>query len=571
MKKICQVCNKDFEIAEEDLKFYKKIKVLPPTFCPKCRLVRRLVWRNERSLYKRTCDLCKESIISMHKINAEFPVYCHNCWWSDKWSPFDYDLKYDFNIPFFEQFKKLQKTVPRPALYAVRNINSEYTNHSAHNKNCYLIFGSWFDENCSYGQSVLESRDCLDCLFIRKCELCFKAIDCSQCSNLLFGQNCTACADSAFLYDCRNCQNCLFCHGLRNKNYHVFNKPVSREEFNKIKEETFYSFSALQKASAVFKKTVEEQAIHKFMTGEHNHNVSGEFISNSKNVRNSYFIDNGENERYAVRGGMGQKDTMDAFGVHSGELCYECNNIDFSSRCFFSINGENNMNGNYLVDCDHLNNSFGCISVRKKEYCILNKQYSKEKYEELLPKIVEQMENTPFVDQTGKTYGYGEFFPPELAPFPYNKSIAQEYFPILEKDAKSMGYNWDNIEDKIYTPTKNWKDLPETIKEVNDSILSESILCQAWDENKNKAQEHNCTKTFKITANELVMYNKWSLPLPRTCPNTRYFEMFHQRNLPVFWHRKCMKEGCQNEFETSYSPERPEIVYCETCYQQEIY
>ncbi len=32
-----------------------------------------------------------------------------------------------------------------------------------------------------------------------------------------------------------------------------------------------------------------------------------------------------------------------------------------------------------------------------------------------------------------------------------------------------------------------------------------------------------------------------------------------------------MKEGCQNEFETSYAPDRPEIVYCERCYQQEVY
>jgi hypothetical protein len=42
-------------------------------------------------------------------------------------------------------------------------------------------------------------------------------------------------------------------------------------------------------------------------------------------------------------------------------------------------------------------------------------------------------------------------------------------------------------------------------------------------------------------------------------------------NPPKLWHRKCMKEGCQNEFETSYAPERPEIVYCEKCYQQEVY
>jgi hypothetical protein len=28
---------------------------------------------------------------------------------------------------------------------------------------------------------------------------------------------------------------------------------------------------------------------------------------------------------------------------------------------------------------------------------------------------------------------------------------------------------------------------------------------------------------------------------------------------------------CEVEFETSYAPDRPEIVYCEKCYQQEVY
>lgn len=580
MQKTCQNCKKDFEIEEEDLNFYEKIKVPPPTFCPKCRLTRKLVWRNERSLYKRTCDLCKKSVISMFKAGVPFPVYCHECWWSDNWNPLDYGRDYDFNTSFFEQFKELQKITPRPSSYSTANLNSEYGNHTAHMKNSYLIFGSWFSENCGYGQTVMESKDCWDCSFVRNCELCFSSNDCTKCNQVFFSQKCTGCVDSAFLYDCRNCQNCLFSYNLRNKNYHILNKQVSKEEFNKTKQEMLGSYPLLIKTFNDFKKTIKEAVVHKFMTGERNHSVSGEFISNSKNVHDSYYIDNGENEKYAVRGGVGQKDSMDVFGVHSGELCYECNNIDFSSRCFFSVNGENNMNSSYLLDCDHTNNSFGCISIRKNEYCILNKKYSKEDYEELKEKIISQMSEIPYTDKKGKIYKYGEFFPAELSPFYYNETIAQEYAPINEEKAKEMGYLWDNVEEKSYIPTKSWKDLPDTIKETGDEILSEIILCQAWDENKEKAQNHNCTKAFRITQNELSMYKKWNIPLPRKCPNTRYFEMSQLRNLPIFWHRSCMckienhihgAQKCENEFETAYSPDRSEIVYCETCYQQEIY
>lgn len=572
MNKNCQNCKNNFVVEQEDSNFYEKIKVPPPTFCPDCRLTRKLAWRNERTLYKRSCDLCNKNIISMHRLGAIFPVYCHDCWWGDEWSPLDYGINYDPNKNFFEQFNELQKKVPRPHAYSTANINSEYCNHSAHMKNSYLVFGSWFSEDCGYGHTIMNNKSTWDSIFMRKCEYCIFSNDCINCNQVLFGKQCNSCIDSFFIYDCRNCQNCIFSYNLRNKNYYVFNKPVTKEEFYSIKDKIFSSRISLQKAQDDFDKMIKEKAIHKFMTGERNYNVSGEFISNSKNVHKSYYIDNGENEKYVVRGGIGQKDTMDGFGTHSGELCYETNNIDFSSRCFFSINGENNMNSRYLVDCDHVNNSFGCISVRKNEYCILNKKYSKEEYEDLVKKIEKDMEQNPYKDSRGVVYKYGEFFPMDLSPFYYNETIAREYFCFSKDEVLKFGYRWnDNIEEKSYLPTINWENLPNTIGEVKDSILSDIILCEAWDKDKENAQKHKYTKAFRITQNELIIYRKYNIPLPTKCPNTRYFEMFSKRNPIKFWHRKCMKEGCQNEFETSYAPDRPEIVYCENCYNQEIY
>lgn len=45
--KTCQNCKQKFSIELEDFDFYKKISVPPPTFCPKCRLQRRLAWLKE--------------------------------------------------------------------------------------------------------------------------------------------------------------------------------------------------------------------------------------------------------------------------------------------------------------------------------------------------------------------------------------------------------------------------------------------------------------------------------------------------------------------------------------------
>lgn len=568
----CQNCKKDFTIEPDDFLFYEKIKVPPPTFCPECRLARKLLWRNERTLFKRVCDLCGKSIISMHKPNSVFPVYCHDCWWGDNWNPLDYSLEYNFDKSFFEQFNELQKRVPRPSSYSTANINSEYCNHSAHMKNSYLIFGSWFSEDCGYGQTIMDSKNCWDCIYARKCESCYKSTDLTICNQLFFSKQCHSCIDSYFIFDCRNCQNCIFSYNLRNKKYHVLNKPVSKEVYEIKKEEIFSNRNSLKQAMEKFERLIKETAIHKYMIGEKNNNVSGEFISNSKNVHKSYYIDNGENEKYVVRGGIGQKDTMDGFGTHSGELCYETNNIDFSSKCFFSLNGEHNVNSNYLVDCDHLTNSFGCISVHKNEYCILNKKYSKEEYKEFLPKIIKSMNENLYTDKRRIVYGYGEFFPPEISPFYYNETIAQEWFPLDKEKAKILGYSWkDDKDEKSYMPTILGKQLPGNIKEIDESILSEIILCESWDKNIEQALKNSCTKAFRITKDELSFYKKYNIPLPSKCFNCRYFEMFLKRNLLGSYHRTCMKEGCNNEFETSYSPDRPEIVYCEKCYQQEVY
>ncbi|MBI4652752.1 hypothetical protein HY750_00665 [Candidatus Kuenenbacteria bacterium] len=167
--KICQNCEKDFQIDPEDFEFYEKINVPPPTFCPECRMIRRMVVSNERSLYKISCGLCGKNIISMYHQKVSFPVYCIDCWQSDKWEAIQYGYNYNFSKSFFEQLFELKQKVPRIALLQQGNMaNSEYTNRASNNNNCYLIFRANFNENCCYSHPINNSRDCFDCLNSQK-------------------------------------------------------------------------------------------------------------------------------------------------------------------------------------------------------------------------------------------------------------------------------------------------------------------------------------------------------------------------------------------------------------------
>jgi len=252
-------------------------------------------------------------------------------------------------------------------------------------------------------------------------------------------------------------------------------------------------------------------------------------------------------------------------------------NIELVNECLQSGDGiynvkcgwgtwTNSKNATYCITSPGVSDVFGCVGLKKKQYCILNKQYSKEEYEKLVPKIIEHINNMPYIDKKGRVYKYGEFFPIELSPFGYNETTAQEYFALNKEEATREGYNWREDDERNYKVTKKPEELSDSVKEIQDSILDEVIAC----EHGGKCQE-GCMTAFKILPEDLKFYRRMNLPLPRMCPNCRRYQRVKQRNPLRLWHRKCMNKGCNNEFETAYAPNRPEIVYCEGCYNKEVY
>lgn len=239
---VCRQCQTGFPIDKEDMAFYQKVSptflgrifLIPtPTLCPQCREQSRLAWRNEHKLYTRKCDLTGRDIISVHASDKTYPVYSSDAWWSDNWDALIYGKDFDFSKSFFEQFKTLLEQVPRAALYNVQGENSEYNQSTGHLKNCYLLAGSNYDEDCYYGKYVLSSKNCIDVHMIETCELCYECIDCKNCYQCSFLQDCSNCHDSQFLDACHNCSNCFGCVNLTNKQYCLFNKQYSQGAYLK--------------------------------------------------------------------------------------------------------------------------------------------------------------------------------------------------------------------------------------------------------------------------------------------------------------------------------------------------
>jgi hypothetical protein len=568
--KQCQNCKKDFIIESEDFAFYDKIKVPPPTWCPECRMQRRLVWRNERTLFRRKCDAPGhgEDIISMYDAQTPFPVYCHLFWYGDGWDALKYGREYDPSRSFFDQFRELLHSVPHVALFDSKSVNSSYCNIVVELKDCYLVSAGWGNEDSMYSNRIAYCKDTCDSYICHRTDYGYGNVYCRESNKLYFSLMSEGCVNSYFLFDCKNCSDCVGCANLRNKQHCIFNEQYSKEEYDKkIKEMNLGSHRTLLDLKKKFDE-MRLSAIHRYATLVNTQNVIGDNVFNSRDCDQCFDLDgDAENVKFSHWGTKGLRDSYDTGPGTGGnsELLYEGISIGVkNANCKFGVIVWYSHDAEYCYNCQDSRNLFGCVGLRNKEYCIMNKQYSKEEYERIREGIISDM---------SKRGEYGEFFPAEMSPYCYNDTVSQDYFALAESDAKEKGFNWRGLSARDYKVTMPADAVPDKIADTSDKVMNEIIGCAHAAE-----CAHNCTSAFRIIPRELAYYRSMNLPIPKLCPNCRHGERLALRNPLKLWHRQCMcavnshghGQKCPVEFETSYSPDRPEIVYCEKCYQQEV-
>lgn len=558
MHKTCVECNEDFQIVDSDRRFYAKIAptfagktfALPePTECPQCRRKARSAWRNERTLYQRTCSLTGEKTLSMYPADSPFPVYSFSTWFSDRWDGRTFGRAIDFDRPFFEQFAELSNVVPRLAQILERDENCDYCNIVGRCRNCYLIFGSIESEDCYYG-SPFFSKNCIDSLVLSKSELCYECSDSEQLYQCFYCQNCSNSSNLSYCFEVMNSKDCHSCAGIAGKQYCFFNEQLSKEEYERKLAEWRNGSCKKHRESLEMLERLKMKVPRKEFVGNGNEDVSGNVIFNSKHCFDVYHVYRCQDVSHASQINDG-KDMMDVDCGEESELVYEQNgfyhvrNLICCHWCW-----DNTSDSLYCSLCaQNVKNCFGCIGLRHAEYCILNQQYTKEEYEDLCARLIAHMR------QTGE---WGKRFPPHLSPFGYNETMAMDYFPLTKAEARAQGYNWqEHLPFTAGKETIRNTELPDVIGDIPESFVNEILSCA------------QCQRNFRIITQELSFLKQMAIPLPRLCPECRHRGRIGLRNPRNLWIRNCAK--CRKEVQTTYSPERPEIFYCEECYLAEVY
>ena len=566
MQKTClnPWCKQSFEITEADLAFYDKIspvfsgkkeQIPSPTLCPNCRMQRRLSFRNERSLYKRACSISGREIVSVYRPDAPFPVYDNPEWWSDAWDGRSYGCDFVGTKPFSQQFIDLLNAVPKMArIQQGENLNAEFTNCASYNKNCYMLFSANGNEDCYYGSFINKCRSCVDNHNILRCELCAHCSDCTGCYHGIGLQDCSNCTDCIFSAHCVGCRSCFGCVNLREKEYHFFNVPCSKEEYASKLEDL--RLSGASSFAAQQSKALASMLRHprRYYEGLQNEDATGNYITQSKHAHHCF--DSSDLEDCAFCSCChNMRDAYDIthYGIsETNELLLEGEGIGHGAVrvqfCKLVWGGSTDML--YSYECFACSHCFGCTGLKRASFCILNKQYMEEQYYQLVPQIISRMR------QDGE---WGEFFSTPVSPFAHNETVAIDYEPITRAEALVRGFFWHDAVDELSHVSKTIpaEKLPESIEEIPDDILNWAIQCEAT------------KRPFKIIKQELEFYRTLGLPVPRLHPDERHRRRMSLRNPRTLWKRTCAK--CKKGIETTYAPERPEIVYCESCYLAEVY
>lgn len=493
----------------------------------------------------------------MYDADAPFPVYCRECFWSDAWDASDHGRSFDFSRSFFDQYKELLNTVPRIALAATADcVGSDYANNIGSVKNSYLIYGSIYAEDCYYG-SPYYSKNCVDVLVSRHGEYSYELVDCQNLNTSAYCQDCENSYDLAFCYDVKNCSDCIGCVGLRGKQYCIFNEQLSEQEYKKRKAEMPLWDSAVRTEIQTRLDELKKNAPHRFMRGSKNEQVTGDYIYESKNTFESFFVEKCEDSAYLGQT-IDMKDCYDANFTENDELLYNYLGSWKVQRALCSFTCYNGHDLYYSDFCNNCSNIFGCISLKNKHYAIFNTLYAPDEWIALRDKIILHMK------ETGE---WGDYFPATISPFAFNESVASQYYPLSKDEVVARGWRWrDDIGGTIGKETIASSQIPENIALVSDNIVSSILACQT------------CSRNYKLIKQEVAFYKKFDYAIPRHCPPCRHKHRLALRNPRSLWQRQCdcVLTGhdhagqCAVKFETSYAPDRPEIVYCESCYQKEV-
>lgn len=291
---------------------------------------------------------------------------------------------------FFSELKKLLSRYPKVPTAIINCENSDYGDYIYHSKNLHICFDCENCVDCLYTYDSYIVANCVDCDYCVQTELSYESVDSVKCFNSDYLEYCVNTRDSFYSFNCLNCNDVFGCVNLSNKSYCIFNRQLSKDEYKE--KVVFYKKWLAEKVLAM----VEDLRKRYPFTQKEAYNENsfyGNYIHHNKNCYLSFDAAHDEECAYLYDCFYNKTCYDMTYSSQNNQLSYEVVDSTNLFNCNFSVFSDNSHDSSYIFNCSNVKNCIGCVSLSNKQYCILNRQFTREQYEKVSRQLFEELRN----------------------------------------------------------------------------------------------------------------------------------------------------------------------------------
>ncbi len=546
-ERVCAMTGEKWMMDDEEISWYRKFNVPPSPFSPKARL-----WHlaaNGWSAYQWWWNKHPETgapVLSYVHPASGIKVLPDKEWFAKDFS--NVFLEPAVEQPFFEQFRTLQVQIPVNATRNVKEPENSIATVSAGDVNSFFVQASR-TRDCVYTIDCMDAENCVECSGCESIQECYRVGHSQRMFRCGFANECIDCQSSSFIFDCRNCEFCFGACNQRNKKYLWWNEQLTKEEWEKrIAEITPGNRGWLEAQKERYLKMVGSEAVWPEHFNSQSEGSIGEYLLRCANCRYSFF-------------GLDSQDNYYAFGFYNARNSTFCTSIVGDNNYQSGTNGEssNTKFSNSLVRCDDLEYSFncydcthcfGCVGLRHKKFCILNKQYTEAEYWKKVDEMkCAMLERGEYGKPVPTKYSFSYF--PESGPAMYLAAKQEDWDAVgMQKfDASAEG-----AFGAVREGARPAADVPENIDDLDPAVWSGVPI--------EDAEEH---RPFTLLAPEIAFYKEKRIAPPRTHFISRMRELIWMQNTGLFEKATC--SACKKELTVAVNRTfTKRNLHCYECY-----
>jgi len=547
-ERVCVLTGEKWLMTDEEIGWYKKFNVPPSKYSP---LTRMCLVNSNFVLFDVWYNYHPETgkpIVSVVHPASGVKVLPDNEWFQKDFS--EYGREVELKRAFFEQFYDLVRTVPVPAYYNYVAPENSIAFISLGDQDSYFVIACK-SKRTFYGSNAFDVEDTAEVMFSKNVQNSYNVIRSEKIYNCLFVREAYECTDSSFLFDCRNCEHCFGATNKRHAKYLWFNEQLSKEEWEKRRAQVDLSSSSVR---IEYEKKFADLVNASVWPENFNLNTdknAGEYVTDASDIVHGYNVCPGSQSVHYVNHAtpVASRDSYICAGIYGSSDCYYglgfgmCSNVKYS-LCV-NTNGIDLEYCNSCYDCEHC---FACVGLRRKKFCLFNKQYSEEEYWRLVDELKCAML------ERGE---YGEFPLMNFSSQYWKNSGSVQLYGATEEECRKMGA-------RIFEPGEAGAEGPDANAElidmstINDRVSTEELVGRVFFDSVAK-------RRFSYLKQELELYEKLRLAPPRLHPTRRIQQLYSEMNMPIFMKIPCQK--CGKEIVVAKNNNYPvREIYCRSCY-----